>query len=160
MMNEKTDIYCLQNVLMCPRQVTGIVLCCAFKTISFANSLLCDQYYWTECPLVCKFCPNVASRWDQIKLVSIFEGVQYVCHKLLMMLYHRCDIIQTAGATHGLFVLANLFFSSGDLAFTESLTYFLGLKLLRNDLQMKLQPGLFAQFALLHCLWAAEDNHP
>ena len=47
----------------------------------------------------------------------------------------------TNGATQGLDLIATLLFSAGDLVFVEDPTYFVALKLLRDDLGLQCVPG-------------------
>jgi DNA-binding transcriptional MocR family regulator len=50
------------------------------------------------------------------------------------------DVVESAGASQGLFLLANLMFGSGDLVFVDELAYFLALDLLTKDSKMKPVP--------------------
>ena len=51
------------------------------------------------------------------------------------------DLIATAGATQGLNMITNLFFSPGDLVFVEDPSYFIGIKMLVEDCGMKAISG-------------------
>ena len=56
--------------------------------------------------------------------------------------FARNDVVESAGASQGLFLLANLMFGSGDLVFVDELAYFLALDLLTKDSKMKPVPGV------------------
>lgn len=49
-------------------------------------------------------------------------------------------IVPTAGATHGLHLVASLFFRQNDVIFVEDPTYFIALNILRDDFGMKIVP--------------------
>ena len=49
--------------------------------------------------------------------------------------------MQTAGASQGLYFLANLLFDTGDIVFVDEVTYFLALSLLEKDSRLKAVPG-------------------
>jgi hypothetical protein len=55
------------------------------------------------------------------------------------------DLIVTNGATQGLYMLASLLFSAGDLVFVEDPTYFVALKLLQKDIGLQCVPGIHAR---------------
>jgi DNA-binding transcriptional MocR family regulator len=50
------------------------------------------------------------------------------------------DIVQTAGASQGLFLLASIFFEAGDIVFIEETSYFIAIKVLKETKKMKLVP--------------------
>ena len=52
------------------------------------------------------------------------------------------DLIATNGATQGLYMLASLLFSTGDLVFVEDPTFFVALKILQDDVGLKCVPGV------------------
>jgi DNA-binding transcriptional MocR family regulator len=52
----------------------------------------------------------------------------------------RCDLVETAGATMGLHLLATLFFDAGDVAFVEEATYYHATTLLANDCGLRVIP--------------------
>ena len=60
---------------------------------------------------------------------------------LLLRCIHRCDLVETAGATMGLHLLATLFFDAGDVAFVEEATYYHATTLLANDCGLRVIPG-------------------
>ena len=70
-------------------------------------------------------------------------------------------MVVTAGATQGLHFLATTFFTAGDVVFTESLTYFLAQKILKNDLRMSLRTGkaiLFLSLPITNSIIVAMDD--
>lgn len=64
--------------------------------------------------------------------------------KFLTNLYgdqvNNCNIFPTSGATHGLQLTASLFFEPGNIVFVEDPTYFLAMKILREDVGMRVVP--------------------
>eukprot|EP00058_Branchiostoma_floridae_P008250 XP_002593738.1 hypothetical protein BRAFLDRAFT_124477 [Branchiostoma floridae] len=51
------------------------------------------------------------------------------------------SLVVTAGATQGLYMLASLLFSRGDVVFVEDPTYFIGFQILKTDLGLKTISG-------------------
>ena len=54
--------------------------------------------------------------------------------------------MQTAGASHGLHLLTSIFFSPGDIVFTEHSTYFSALQVLCDGLGMSPKSGTSCAF--------------
>ncbi len=52
------------------------------------------------------------------------------------------NLVLTAGATHGLHLLASLFLRTGTPIFVEDPTYFLAFTMLRDDFGMNIIPGV------------------
>jgi len=52
----------------------------------------------------------------------------------------RKNLMVTAGASHGLFLIASLFFKTGDTVFVEDPTYFIAFQTLVKDLQLNVIP--------------------
>lgn len=54
---------------------------------------------------------------------------------------YRDDLVETAGATYGLHLLGTTFFSTGDLVFTEDLTYFVAIEMFKRTIQFNIKGG-------------------
>ena len=67
--------------------------------------------------------------------------MSFVSDHLPPSLHLSDDLIATAGATQGLNMITNLFFSPGDLVFVEDPSYFIGIKMLVEDCGMKVISG-------------------
>ena len=52
----------------------------------------------------------------------------------------RNDIFGTAGASHGLYVLASMFLDAGDVVFVEEATYFLALTMF-SEMALQVVPS-------------------
>ena len=60
----------------------------------------------------------------------------------------RDNLILTGGATHGLHLVTSYLFKTGDRVFVEDPTYFIAIKLLKDDLGMELVTGIIKQTLL------------
>ena len=58
-----------------------------------------------------------------------------------MIIFYSDDIVCTCGATSGLMMLTCTMFKSGDYVFVEDPTYFIALKIFRDDLGLNVIPG-------------------
>ena len=54
----------------------------------------------------------------------------------------------TSGATNGLAMACVHFFKAGDVVFVEDPSYFIALNMLKQDLGLKLVPGLCVSYSL------------
>ncbi len=66
------------------------------------------------------------------------------------------NLVLTAGATHGLHLLASLFLRTGTPIFVEDPTYFLAFTMLRDDFGMNIVPGVYEGWHYL-IMWV--DTH-
>ena len=66
--------------------------------------------------------------------------VKLICDPINLFI-NRESLIQTTGATNGLYMLASLMFGPGDLVFTERISYFLAIKVLKDGLRYNVNAG-------------------
>ena len=68
-------------------------------------------------------------------------SILHCIYLLFLPSLSRNTMIATGGASQALNLLANLFFSSGDLVFIENPTYFIAIRALEHDVGLKTVPG-------------------
>lgn len=71
---------------------------------------------------------------------NIFSVYFYYSHSYYI--FNRNDLFITCGATYGLYLLATLFFHSGDMVFMEEASYHRVATILGDELKLQVIPGM------------------
>lgn len=80
--------------------------------------------------------------WSSSLLIHV-QRTSCKCVYSSSNIYYSEDLVVTNGATQGLYMLTSLLFSPGDLVFVEDPTYFVALKILRDDIGLQCVPGTY-----------------